>query len=211
MRCLVVLSAAFALGGCDFLFQLNHLSATDAPADVGSVQDAPVDVPPGARLVFVTSQPFDAQFNGLSGADLKCASAAQSASRSGTFVAWVSTSSMGVAARISKTGGPFVLTNGVVVADSWADLTDGLLAHAIDRSENNVQVASMAGCDVWTHTTISGQPMSTDSNTDCSDWTDQGNSTRSVGDLAAMGPEWTASPTCNVSCAALLHLYCIQQ
>ena len=82
------------------------------------------------RSVFVTGT-FDGNLGGLAGADAECQSRATGAGLSGTFLAWLSDGVTDPDARFDKTGGPFVLTSGVVLATDWADLTDGTLDPSI--------------------------------------------------------------------------------
>lgn len=67
--------------------------------------------------------------------------------------------------RFTQNPGPYVLVNGTRVADNWADLTDGTLDHAIDRTEANLPLADGAEARVWTNTTTAGPAW--DNSTNC--------------------------------------------
>ena len=76
----------------------------------------------------------------------------------------MSDSSTSPATRFVHSEVPYVLVNGALVADHWADLVDGQLAAPIDVDE----VGSRAyAAEVWTGTQADGT-AATDT---CADWT----------------------------------------
>ncbi|NJN84235.1 MAG: DUF1015 family protein, partial [Caldilineaceae bacterium] len=74
---------------------------------------------------------------GLSGADALCQARASAAGLPGTYRAWLADSTGSPSTRFNRSTVPYVLTNNTVVANSWADLTDGSLASPINRTELN--------------------------------------------------------------------------
>jgi hypothetical protein len=134
----------------------------------------------------------------------------------------------GVVDRFTQNPGPYQLLDGTVVADGWADLTDGSLDHAIDRTELNMPVGGEVR--VWTNTTTAGPAW--DNSTTCAlgpgtdgvpgigSWT-CGSPDFSPGDCAfqsgkfgmatATNGAWTGTATSNVACTNLFRLYCFEQ
>jgi len=127
------------------------------------------------RRVFVTSTKYTANLGGVTGGDAKCQNRANAAGLGGSWKAWLSQPSGGnnsVAQRFTHYDGPYKLLDGTVIADSWADLTDGTLDHVIDRTEFN---NPSGGGYVWTATLANGA-FNTGSwggcgNTVCNNWT----------------------------------------
>ena len=155
------------------------------------------------KLVFVSSQIYYGNLGGASGADSKCNSLAATAGLSGTFKAWVSTSSSSPNAQFNKSTGPYMLTDlTTVVAQNYTDLTDGTLQHPIDRNETN----QLTGDPVWTGT----NPAGTAASQTCQNWSSISYSqSGDNGSVATTGAGWTSSATnrCNVRS----HIYCFQQ
>ena len=193
------------------------------------------------KIVFVTSQLFDGNFGngqrvvGYPFADQHCQALAQQAGRPGTYKAWLSGRvdtgagplPHGVVDRFVQSSGPYVLVNGVKVANNWADLTDGTLAHAIDLTEQGTPVGFEAR--VWTNTTTSGHAW--DNGRQCAagissdehgvwtwtcgapGWTagDCRFQSGKYGDAHSSSGSWTGTVTSNTSCDQALRLYCFQQ
>ena len=86
-------------------------------------------------LVFVTKAAFQGNLGGLTGADERCEAAARRAGLPGHFRAWLSTADQPAGARVAQKDVPYVMPGGIQVADDYRDLTDGHLAHPIDRTE----------------------------------------------------------------------------
>ena len=100
--------------------------------------------------------------------------------------------------------GIYELPTGVVVAESWSDLTDGSLAHAIDVDEKGAPIEPSA---VWTNTSISGSSMV--GGLDCQGWTSNNfNDKAPVGSTQATNGAWTEADP--ITCSVLARLYCVQ-
>jgi hypothetical protein len=107
---------------------------------------------------------------GLSGADALCQQAANGASLTGTYKAWLSTGGVSAVSRLTHATVPYVLLDGTVVASNWSALTSGTLAHAIDRTEQNASVTGLA--NVWTASTPAGNFVGSAAGLgDCQGWT----------------------------------------
>ncbi len=139
-------------------------------AGVEECDDSNIDVGDGCsatcqyeqRLVFVTSTLQYGDMNGLAGADTICNDLAQEAGLPGTYKAWLSTGQANgtPAVRFTQSAVPYVKVDGVKVADNWADLTDGTLDSAINRTElNAAPPAGNPTCgntSVWSNTNSNG-------------------------------------------------------
>ena len=157
-------------------------------------------------LVFVTQGAFQGNFGGLAGADARCQAAARQAGLPGVFRAWLSTAAEPAGARIAHRNVPYVMPGGIRVADNYDDLTDGDLAHPIDRTEYGAAVASPFLAR--TATTAAGRALSPT----CADWTSRrrydGGWWGAV-DMAT--PAWSRTGVFPGRCDYLAHLYCLEQ
>ena len=163
---------------------------------------------PDARRVFVTSERYPGDFGGLVAADQICQALALAAGLTGDYKAWLSDAEQGAAARLEHSPLPYVLVDGSLVAQDWADLTDAALLHPIDVDENGQKVVG-GGCQqataAWTSTKFTGAPVGEQH---CLNWQVARFSGR-AGELGALGNDWTNS--CTLTCASQLHLYCFEQ
>ena len=173
-----------------------------------------------SKVVFATSETFNGNLGNFAGADAKCQSAASNAGLSGTFKAWISGhidsvanggGTQHVANRMNHSTTAYVLPGGTKVADDWGDLTDGSLAHGIDRNESGGSVSG----SVWTNTTPAG--LAFDHRRDCGPaasaadvWgsADQFESGH-FGNVGDTGAAWTSNT--NTACNNSFHLYCFEQ
>jgi len=180
------------------------------------------------RRVFVTSKTmFGASIGGLTKADALCQKLADDAGLRGTYLAWLSTDKASPASRFKKDGPGWALVDGTLVANDWADLTDGSLQHAIDQTEKGASAPTTSACSetmtpVWSQTTAdgtfayAGEPTASDPKWDCGDWTSvPGTSQNNWGDAGASDGGWTRLGNCNtfgVACTNnLAALYCFEQ
>lgn len=177
-----------------------------------------------ARCVFVTSQTYTGNLDGLSGADSKCQELADAAGLSGSFKAWLSDSTTEAHDRLAQAAVPYVRVDGVHVAKNWTDLTDGSLLAPIDKDETGDLVFAE---NVWTGTRSDGTTSHLNgTETQCNDWTssDFAGCTRAEGICANIGNsfrtnvDWTDRGACACcgprdigSQANILHLYCFEQ
>lgn len=181
-------------------------AGSDASAGDGSVT-------PGRKRMFVTTQQFTGNLkaagggvDGLQGGDAICNREAGEARLSGTFRAWLSTSTVAAKDRVAAVG-PWFLVDGTEAFPS-ASPVDG------PRWFPNVTAAGKVLFnfdEAWTGTASDGK-RSPDGSA-CRDWTSD-----AVGDLGGVGAissssEWTAkviAPTTE-ACNASAHIYCFEQ
>ena len=102
--------------------------------------------------------------------------------------------------------GPYIRTDGALVANDWADLTDGTLQNPISHSHLGGAVSSPHF--VWTGTSSDGTAKATTANT-CSEWT-----TTSAGATVGFASHstlgwWTDFAT--YSCLSFARIYCFEQ
>ncbi len=167
-----------------------------------------------AKRVFTTSQTTTAGFGGLAGGDLHCQTLANAASLPGTYKAWISDSTGSPSTRFTR-GGPYQLVDGTLIANDWADLTDGSIANPINLTESSgTPPDGNSNCGdprvVWSNTLFDGTLLG---NGHCADWTGgNGDSEWSRWDLS--NQEWSAwcTPTSGATCNNwVANLYCFEQ
>lgn len=166
----------------------------------------------GPCRVFATSQQYQADLGGLAGADATCQALANASSLTagGTYKAWLSTELDYPANRFTNIDqtGPYLLTNGVKIADDWATLTDGSLDARIDIDETGNAVGENGSAVlVWTKTETNGQFWSTA--TTCGDWTLTDN-VSAGGDSRTNNAFWSEG-FLNLPCSSEFRLYCFEQ
>jgi len=163
-----------------------------------------------SKIVFLTSTNYPTgNVNGLVGADAICQTLASNAGLSGTFKAWLSTTTTSAASRLTHSTHPYRLVDGTLVANDWTDLTDGSISVSIHETESG---ASVAGEFAWTNTNADGSADAYD----CAGWTSSSASDLGeVGSTADTTAMWTkrAPYYCDGSLfgGVLRGLYCIQQ
>jgi hypothetical protein len=168
---------------------------------------------PVAKKAFLTSVtgtgnlstwPDAGGLTGISAADAVCQARARFAgyASSQSFKAWMS-SSTSATSRIF-TNGPWARPDGVVIATSEADLTDGRLAAPLYLTETNEYVTGNADTgSVWTGTSTFGSATFVY----CSLWTST-SSTGTTGRFDLADGRWVSA--ISSTCAALQRLYCVQ-
>jgi len=146
--------------------------------------------------VFVSSTRYDGALGGIVAADSECQSLAADAGLRGVnWYAWLSgeidSNPASPADQFPQQTTPYFLVDGTRVADNWTDLTDGSLAHPINRDENGVEVTDDGNHFVWTGTQANG----TAAGQDCSSFTATGpaGARGQAGDATASSGAWTAS------------------
>ena len=157
--------------------------------------------------VFVTSTTYNGNLGGLAGADAKCQERAAAAGLAGTYMAWLSDATNGPSQRFMTKTGPYVLLTGAVLAESWADLTDGSLLTPLTINELGLVPANQNF--VWTNTKIDGSPATGD--VLCKGWMDaSGGPNRGTrGNRSNAGAKWTQDG--DDKCDFQYRLYCFQQ
>ena len=174
------------------------------------------------KIVFVGSQKHTGNFGGIPGADSYCQNLASAAGLSGTFRAWLSagTYASSPASRFNKSTIPYVLVDGTVIANNWADLTDGSIQHPINVNENGGPANTSM---VYSFTRVDGsQGLFGSASEDCyggdchcNGWTitaTGGSPTpgSAVGQTTKSNDDWTDYSFGNF-CGGSYPLYCFQQ
>lgn len=157
-------------------------------------------------VIFITSERYQGDINGLAGADQRCRMRAALAGLSGsdTFRAWLSTAETAAADRLLHSRGRYVLVNGLVVAEDWDGLVSGMLLHPIDVDE----ISQTQTLPVWTGTLAEGLPAF--GSEFCNGWTSSsGDFKGGTGNSTMADATWSFFT--HAGCALDLHLYCIEQ
>ncbi len=175
----------------------------------------------GAKRVFVTSQAYNGNLGGFTGADAKCNLLAQAANVTGTWKAWLSASTSSALDRIAG--------NGPWKSIAHLDEFSGLVQETIFNNRAGLMVVPLTnihydelGYDVtgngqlsapvWTGTVLGGT-ISTGGT--CQNWTSSTCSFGSDCDYGETGSanaiqQWTdyENPT---QCGEMLRIYCFEQ
>lgn len=200
--------------GCETNLGTSWFSCGACGAHCGAGQRCAAGVCVPGRLVFVTDAWRSGNVGGLAAADALCQSEAGAAGRPGTFLAWLSAGAVTPATRFTRGSSPWVRADGTVVANDWADLTDGTLRAAIDA--NAAGAAPVTGTcpasavSAWTGTDVSGASLGAD----CGGWTNTTASTV-VGNPSATDARWTQNgpSSCGNVCVSDVgnRFYCFEQ
>ncbi len=161
---------------------------------VASLVLSPATATAQTLRVFVTSTKYTGNLGGLAGADAICNARASAAELGGTWVAWLSTSTVHARDRLPAGSGPFVRAAGTpaTIANDIPDLLDGSLAAPVLNDESGTALggfqpsnAPMTGtvasgilgnaihtCNDWTTGTVaSGSPRTGLANDSSGGWT----------------------------------------
>ncbi|MCP3974445.1 MAG: hypothetical protein GY720_08125 [bacterium] len=156
--------------------------------------------------VFVTSTTIPTD-QGVAFADAQCNSLASAAGLSGTYVAWLSTTTENAVDRLVATSGPFVRASpsapAATIADDIADLTDSSLDNAIGFDESGNVPANNS---VWTGTLADG---TLELNRNCNDWAGGGFPDATHGQPAAADLDWTQADN-RTNCGVGRRMYCFE-
>ncbi|MBI4826419.1 MAG: hypothetical protein HY807_08360 [Nitrospirae bacterium] len=158
--------------------------------------------------VFVSSDSYSGDLNGITGADRTCQELADDAGLSGTYKAWLSTSrGYSPADSWDHSDQNYVLTDETIIAYDWYDLADGELNTSIWLN----QYANGQSDDyVWTGTEYDGYPAGSfgDASEFCDDWTSDNNEAN-IGYSSAYYEDWTDYDW--EYCDNYYHIYCFEQ
>jgi hypothetical protein len=157
------------------------------------------------KRAFVSSSVQNGNLGGLVGADALCQNLAATAGLSGQFRAYMSDSTINAAARLTQAAIPYRLVTGTIVADNWADLTDGSLDTNLSLTEQGNTVSN--NVFTWTGTNENGT-LSTLSTNNCLDWQSADNANSGVSGFIT-NAAWAAFGV--GACNGQRRLYCLQQ
>lgn len=182
-----------------------------ASSAAGAAPSAPVTAQ--SKKVFVTAATYTADFGGAAAADALCQQAANDLAVpiGGTFKAWISDSFGSPATQFTHSNGPYVLLNGTVIANDWADLTDGTLQAPIRITENGSKAPISA---IFSGTNPNGTPVAgvnaidQPEAYDCNGWTSTSGD-GAYGNNTTVDNSWSNQTVSN--CSVSLPLYCFEQ
>ncbi|MFV8754901.1 hypothetical protein ACNOYE_30505 [Nannocystaceae bacterium ST9] len=167
------------------------------------------------KYVFVGSEPKTGNMGGIQGADALCDGLAGEAGLPGSYFAWNSTLASYPNFDFDQTG-VYVRTDGQLIAESYADLTDSqlLIPITLDENQDPVPLGLLPNClaamgAVWSNTTAAGDYAG---EPNCANWTT--NSVQAFGKIGSMSATdggWSQLPNCFVPCNTPLPIYCVQQ
>ncbi len=165
--------------------------------------------PPPVKLMFTTVGTITGNMSGGTAGDALCQAEADAAGLTGTFKALLASATGSPLDRWGAVPGDFAsgikAPNNVVIANNWADFSDGNLTQPPNRSATNTIVS---GNYVWTGIIGSASGDFTLNPNDCSNWsTTSGIGSR--GQVSISNTSWLNSFTAN--CTTSQHLHCVQQ
>jgi hypothetical protein len=185
----------------------------------------------GQCRMFVTGITTTGSIGGLAGADIICNNQAASAGLVGTYQAWLCDGVTAPANRSFHATVPYRRTDGALIANNWADLTDGSLANPINRTESGLNVSAASPFLPWTFVTTAGTcdnetylspgsgpcPAFSNCKLNCANnggnngWTSgSGFAQGSKGDVNATNGNWTDGVT-GLCSTPHERIYCIEQ
>ena len=176
---------------------------TATPTISNTPTATPTSTPTAAfNVVFVSSMAFDGNLGGLAGADADCQSLADVAGLSGTFKAWLSTSTVNAASRLGTARG-FVRVDDQPFADTVSDITTGKILNPIVIDETG---ANIGFAKVWTATASDGTVIP---GFTCLDWSDSTSANQGDLGFTSAGPfTWTEAFS-GIACNNMFqHLFC---
>lgn len=213
----------------------NHgllLAGTSGQTRVGSMANVPqrrptmtvcYDQPTAPKTVFTTSSLYNGNLGGLAGADAICQAHADGAGLTGTYKAFLSSSTVDVDDRMIHSSGPYKLVDGTVIAADWSWFAHGSSHYSlalgaylpINLTELGTTPPTTTVCGtaaVWTNTwEYLGGIAETDPDWTCQDFT------LGAGGHGAPRGKWSSgyldwSYSClGGTCDALAALYCVEQ
>jgi hypothetical protein len=158
--------------------------------------------------VFVTSNIYDPNFGSAEAADAICQASAVAASRTGTFKAFISSSTSDAATRITNPNNkPWYLYTIIPdrIADNKTDLLDGTIQAAINVDEFGNDTSNDPKF-AWTGSKADGTVRLDNT---CDDWTTTNASVKGTrGATDKIDYKWADQP--DATCNGTYHLYCFQ-
>ena len=164
------------------------------------------------RLVFVTSGDVRGDWWGMTKQSIYwcnhfAAEAGLLTDSQPRFKPWISTSEVSAAESLHHSRGRYVLTNGLVFAESWDDLVAGKILNPLNVDEHSQTHNALA----WTGTAPDGSAVA---GSNCIDWTSESvNQPGYIGHSSAVDGAWTFvdDPEFNPdSCISENSLYCFE-
>lgn len=136
---------------------------------------------------FVTSVAMLGNFGGLDGGDTICQTLAAAANLDGRYLAWLATPAGWPSNRFHHSTGPYMRTDGVMIASNWTELTSGALQAPLSHNELGTTNPE-SDTNVWTGTSSDGDFTPTT----CNAWsTANGTAVATLGRTGESGEGWT--------------------
>ena len=163
----------------------------------------------------MTSTTHTGDLGGIAGGDGICNDRAADAGLPGVYKAWLATSDADAPTNsFAQATGPYLRTDGVLVALDYADLVSGTIINPIDIDEFGVSPGSAGS--VWTNVNpVGGFVSNTDlDSASCQGWnSDGGGFTGKFGGRIFFGGAWSDADAGgpNAPCGEDLRLYCFGQ
>jgi len=171
----------------------------------------------GRRCAFVTSTVYVANLGGLAGADAQCQARANAAQLGGTYRAWLSDNTGSPSTRFTRGTSGWALPNGALLANSYADLTDGSIANLFAINEFGAAAPALTICGpatptAWTNTDSAG--LQANATASCVNWSGggSGGSFWGLGDRTSL--TWSNACAGGGAVACMTHqasLFCFEQ
>ncbi len=160
------------------------------------------------RTIFLSAAASMGDLGGLSGADATCQSEADAAGLTGTYQAWLADGVASPATRESRSGAPYIDPLGTVIADDWADLTDGTLDFGISVTAASSTVSTPV--PVWSGVAaVGGGGTGTPSH--CQGWTSSSSGVSGRQGLSGtLTSDWTDTSS-GIACNFERRFYCVEQ
>jgi len=172
------------------------------------------------KVVFVSSETYNGDLDGLTGADGKCQTLAENAGLGGAFKAWLSDATTNARDRLTHSTFPYYTPQkGALVANNWNDIVGSDMSlqspiHFDEYGSDLLTGDAVPNPYVWTGTLPNGTVAGGSA---CANWTSTVDASPygiGVGQLTKNDFYWTydnGTLVAEVDCASLAHLYCIQQ
>jgi hypothetical protein len=125
----------------------------------------------------------------------------------GSYFAWISDGVTDPASRFNQISKPWSRLDGVIVADSWPDLTDGFIDVPIDLTETG---STLSAASVRSNVKTSGNTQSALANDHCNGWTSTTGFDERTGTAGETNFKWTDKLS-GYDCTFGARLYCFQQ
>lgn len=167
-----------------------------------------------AAFVFVSSALYPSDLGGPFGGDNLCQGLATDAGLPGLYQAWLSIDILAAPDHITELPLPYIRPDGVLVADSFAALVEGMpakLKASISVTETGEALkldrqTCLSGPPVWTGTDETGLAVPAGN---CNGWeTPEAIDPATAGKATATDGSWTRG--CTLKCADMAHLYCFE-
>lgn len=166
-----------------------------------------VRVRPSGKRVFITRDRFNGNLGGLTGGDTKCADAATAAGVTGTWKAWLSSSTVNAIDRLVDVG-PWVDMQGTTAFASKSAITTSGPSTALWYDERGMFLSSE---NIWTATNSQGTyQWGVIMAPPCDEWTSTSMQAGArVGQVGRTGDAWTSHS--GTTCDQTAHLLCFEQ